>query len=126
MNSYQKTSKYDYLCNQPSISPLFLEFFHVFFLLELGYIFSFQPLLNFLSETFDTSIEEEQIIKSFFEKLRNVVNSWLLVVVVNYDDFVFLVFVVVHLRDELISLDVGTREVQGLTNMVFLVFILLT
>ena len=42
---------------------------------------------------------------------------------INYDDLAFLVFVVVELGNELISLDMSSWEVQCLSNVILLVFI---
>ena len=43
--------------------------------------------------------------------------------VVEDDDFVLFVFVVVELRDVLVSFDVGAWEVQSLSYVIFLVFV---
>ena len=40
---------------------------------------------------------------------------------IDHDDFAFFVLVVVKLRDEFISFDVGAWVVQGLSNMILLV-----
>jgi len=110
-------------CNQTSFCSLLLEFSHLLFLFELRNVLPFETLLHLLSETFNSTIEQEKIVVSLFEQLVDIIDSWLFVKVVDNDDFVFLVFVVEHLRDVLISLDVSSWEVQSLSNMIFFVFV---
>ena len=106
-----------------SNSSLFFKFLHFFFLLEDGYIFAFQSFLDFLSEALDSSIEQKQVIESFFKQFGSVLHPCFFIEVVKNDDFVLLVLVVVELGDVLISFDVGAWEIHSLSYVVFLVFV---
>jgi hypothetical protein len=104
-----------------SINPGFFEFLHFFLFLEKGHTLTLKPLRYFLAEAFNACVKQEYIIIALLEKLGCVVNSWLLIEVVENYDFALFVLVSIELRNELISLYANSWKIQGLSDVVVLV-----
>lgn len=106
-----------------SINPGFFKLLHFFLLLEKGYTLTLEALRYFLAKAFNACVEQEYIIVALLKELGSVVDAGFLIKVVEDYDFTFFVLVSIELRDELISLNADSGEVQGLSNMVvFVVF----
>lgn len=106
-----------------SINPSLLELLHLLLLLEHRHTFPLQPFRNFLPKALDARIEKEQVIEALLEELGDIVDSLLLIKVVQHDYLVFFVLVGVELRDELVCLYAHTWEVQSLSDVVLLVLL---
>ena len=109
--------------SKSSFHPFLFEFSRLFLLYELWDLLAFKAIRNFLTEGLNSPTEKVDIFKPFFSKIGSIFYSFLLIEVVNDYDLFVLVLVVIHLRQELISIDIRSRKTEGLFNVVLLVFI---
>lgn len=94
-----------------SINPGLFEFLNFFLLLESWYALTLEALGYFLTEAFNTCVEKEYVIVSLLEQLRRIVDTRLLVEMIEDYDFALFVLVSVELRDELVSLYAHSRKI---------------
>jgi hypothetical protein len=79
-----------------------------------------------LSETFYPTVEQIDVIIAFLMELCCILDSHAFVKMIDYNDFVFPVFIVVEFCDRLVTLDVGPWIAQCFFNMVFFIFLMFT
>ena len=106
-----------------SLKPFLFELLCVFFLGKLRNLFPFKPFGNFLTKSLYSSTEQVDIFEALFCKIVGILDALLLIEVVNDYDFVLLILVVVHLGEELVPVDVGPWEAEGLFDVILLVLL---
>lgn len=106
-----------------SFNPFFLEFLDFFFLIENWNLFALQSILHFLPEAFDPPAQQVHIVVALLEEVIHVLDSPLLVEMVQNYYFILLVFVLEQLGNDLVLLDAGAREIKGFFNVVLLVLV---
>jgi len=118
---WQKQSKSELIMR--SINPGFFKLLDFFLLLEMRHALTLEAFRYFLAKALNACVEQEYIIIAFLKELCCVVNTRFLIEMVEDYNFTLFVLVSIELRNELISLNANSREVQSLSDViVFVVF----